>query len=50
MTSDNYEKFRTAFNQKGDKKQFYLQEWGKTKVCNHFKIKNEMVPHILNLF
>lgn len=28
MTPDNYEKFREAFNKKGDKEKFYLQEWG----------------------
>ena len=28
MTPDNYEKFRSLFNKKGDKEQFYLQEWG----------------------
>lgn len=28
MTPSGYEKFRTAFNEKGDKERFYLQEWG----------------------
>lgn len=31
MTPDNYEKFRDAFAQFGDKDRFYLQEYGKTK-------------------
>lgn len=30
MTPDNYEKFRTAFNEKMDKEKYYLQEWGLT--------------------
>lgn len=30
MTVSNYEKFRQAFNQEGDKNKYYLQEWGKT--------------------
>jgi lipopolysaccharide cholinephosphotransferase len=28
MTPDNYEKFRTAFNERMDKEKYYLQEWG----------------------
>ena len=28
MTPQNYEKFRSKFQEKGDKDQFYLQEWG----------------------
>lgn len=28
MTPDEYEAFRTAFNEYGDKDNFYLQEWG----------------------
>ena len=28
MTPDNYEKFRKAFVELGDKEKFYLQEWG----------------------
>ena len=28
MTPDNYEKFRTAFKEFGDKDKYYLQEWG----------------------
>ena len=28
MTPENYEKFRDAFNEMGDKNHFYLQEWG----------------------
>lgn len=28
MTPDNYEKFREAFHEKGDKNKYYLQEWG----------------------
>ncbi len=28
MTPDNYEKFRKAFQEKGDKSKYYLQEWG----------------------
>lgn len=28
MTPDNYEKFRSYFQTKGDKERFYLQEWG----------------------
>lgn len=31
MTPDNYEKFRAAFMDYGDKEIFYLQEYGKTK-------------------
>lgn len=31
MTPDNYEKFRSAFMDHGDKEKFYLQEYGKTK-------------------
>ncbi len=31
MTVPNYEKFRQAFNQEGDKNAYYLQEWGKTQ-------------------
>lgn len=31
MTPDNYEKFRSAFTDHGDKEKFYLQEYGKTK-------------------
>lgn len=31
MTPDNYEKFRAAFMDHGDKETFYLQEYGKTK-------------------
>lgn len=31
MTPDNYEKFRDAFNEFGDKSRFYLQEWGLRK-------------------
>ena len=30
MTPDNYEKFRNAFKQEGNKDKFYLQEWGLT--------------------
>lgn len=30
MTPDNYEKFRKAFNQIGNKDKYYLQEWGLT--------------------
>ena len=30
MTPDNYEKFRDSFNLEGDKKKYYLQEWGLT--------------------
>lgn len=30
MTPSNYEKFRSAFNRAGDKKLYYLQEWGLT--------------------
>ena len=30
MTPDNYEKFRSVFEAKGDKENFYLQEWGLT--------------------
>lgn len=30
MTPDNYEKFRSAFNQEGNKEKYYLQEWGLT--------------------
>lgn len=29
MTPENYERFRKAFNDEGDKESFYLQEWGK---------------------
>lgn len=28
MTPDNYEKFRKAFQENGDKSKYYLQEWG----------------------
>ena len=28
MTPDNYEKFRKCFSEKGDKVNYYLQEWG----------------------
>ena len=28
MTPDNYEKFRSVFLEKGDREQYYLQEWG----------------------
>ena len=31
MTPDNYERFRTAFLDHGDKEKYYLQEYGKTK-------------------
>ena len=31
MTPTNYEKFRECFNQKGDKKNFYIQELGASK-------------------
>ncbi len=31
MTPDNYEKFRELFNKKGDKENYYLQEYGRTK-------------------
>ena len=30
MTPDNYERFRKAFNKKGNKEKYYLQEWGLT--------------------
>lgn len=30
MTPDNYERFRNAFNQEGNKDKYYLQEWGLT--------------------
>ena len=30
MTPDNYEKFRDAFRKEGEKKKYYLQEWGLT--------------------
>lgn len=30
MTPDAYEKFRSVFNREGDKKKYYLQEWGLT--------------------
>ena len=30
MVPDDYEKFRNAFQRKGDKKKYYLQEWGLT--------------------
>lgn len=28
MTPDNYDKFKCAFSENGDKEKFYLQEWG----------------------
>ena len=31
MTPDNYEKFRKAFMEEGDKQRFYLQEYGLQK-------------------
>lgn len=31
MTEDDYDRFRNAFLQNGDKEHFYLQEWGKTE-------------------
>lgn len=36
MRPTEYEKFRQAFKKQGDKKQFYLQEWGGNEKCVAF--------------
>ena len=46
MTEIEYDKFRSMFEQYGNKKKYYLQEWGKTE--NHGKVMITMAKLRLN--
>ena len=51
MTVENYNKFREIFNEKGDMKNFYLQEWGKQDdMITLAKVRMNNTTYIEELF
>lgn len=51
MTSNNYEKFRNIFLEKGNKEKYYLQEWGKIdKMIGGSKIRMNNTTYIESIF
>lgn len=45
MTPENYERFRKAFNDEGDKESFYLQEWGLDKRTGRITVAKLRMNH-----